>query len=214
MRASCSSHHDDVLLTHVETAGLTIASLKMNEYQREGGTIMESQTLTGHQSRHSRVSWGGIWAGLFVGLGIQIVLTALGLGVGLTSSGSSATDYIIHLPRGIEVWSGLAWLFSAFLGGYVAAWMSGTNDRAAGVFHGFVTWGIMMTVLFDTAIVLLALMRLTGHMTMPMTPLVKAAAWWTFASGIVSMGCAFLGGRIGVLAAEHSVEMKAMQQVA
>jgi hypothetical protein len=175
---------------------------------------MDTQTLTGHQSRHSRVSWGGIWAGLFVGLGIQIMLTALGLGIGLTSSGSSATDYIIHLPRGVEVWSGLVWLFSTFLGGYVAAWMSGAYDRAAGVFHGFVTWGIMMTVLFGTTMLSMELMRLTIHMTTPMTPLVKAAAWWAFVSGIISLGCAYLGGRIGVRAAEHSVEKKAMQQVA
>src|SRR5439155_1421676 len=89
---------------------------------------MDTQALTG---QHSRVSWAGIWAGLFVGLGIQIVLTALGLGIGLIASGSSATDYIAHLPKGVEVWSGLVWLLSAFLGGYVAAWMSGAYDSAA-----------------------------------------------------------------------------------
>src|SRR5207237_10838835 len=160
---------------------------------------MDTQTLT---SQHSRVSWGGICGGLFVGLGIQIMLTALGLGIGLTSSGSSATDYIAHLPRGVEVWSGLVWLFSAFLGGYVAAWMSGAYDRSAGVFHGFVTWGIMMTVLLGAAIVLMELMRLTIHMTTPMTPLVKAAAWWAFATGIVSLGSASLAGGIGIRALE------------
>src|SRR5213593_4841600 len=99
---------------------------------------MDTLALTGQHQRHARVTWAGIWAGLFVGLGIQIMLTSLGLGIGLTSSGSSATDYIIHLPRGVEVWSGLVWLFSAFLGGYVAAWMSGAYSRSAGVFHGFV----------------------------------------------------------------------------
>ena len=172
---------------------------------------MDTQALTG---QHSRVSWGGIWAGLFAGLGVQIMLTALGLGIGLTSSGSSATDYIIHLPRGVEVWSGLVWLFSAFLGGYVAAWMSGAYSRSAGVFHGFVTWGIMMTVLFGTAMLLMELMRPTIHMTTPMTPLVKAAAWWAFVSGIISLGCAYLGGRIGVRAAEHSLEEKGAQRAA
>jgi len=172
---------------------------------------MDTQTLT---SQHSRVSWGGIWAGLFVGLGIQIMLTALGLGIGLTSSGSSATDYIAHLPRGVEVWSGLVWLFSAFLGGYVAAWMSGAYDRSAGVFHGFVTWGIMMTVLFGTAMLSMELMRFTIRMTTPMTPLVKAAAWWAFVSGIISLGCAYLGGRIGVRAAEHSLAAKGAQRAA
>jgi len=172
---------------------------------------MDAQAFKG---QHARVSWGGIWAGLFAGFGVQIMLTALGIGIGLTSSGSSATDYIAQLPKGVEVWSGLVWLFSAFLGGYVAAWMSGAYDRAAGVFHGFVTWGVMMTVLLGAAIVLMELMRLTIHMTTPMTPLVKAAAWWGFISGIVSLGCAYLGGRIGVRAAEHSLEEKGVQRAA
>lgn len=172
---------------------------------------MDTETLIG---QHSRASWAGIWAGLFAGLGVQIMLTALGVGIGLTSSGSSATDFIRNLPVGVELWSGLVWLFSAFLGGYVAAWMSGAYDRADGVFHGFVTWGVMTAVLFDAVLILMALMRLTGHVTMPMTPLVKTAAWWMFWGGIVSLGCAYLGGRIGVRAAEHSVEKKAMQKVA
>ncbi|HZC80287.1 MAG TPA: hypothetical protein VE222_00980 [Nitrospiraceae bacterium] len=175
---------------------------------------MDTQAFTEQHLRHERVSWAGIWAGLFAGLGVQIMLTALGFGIGLTSSGSSATDYIIHLPRGVELWSGLVWLFSAFLGRYVSAWMSGSYSRSVGVFHGFVTWGIMMTVLFGTAIVLTELMRLTIHMTTPMTPLLKAAAWWVFVSGIISLGCAYLGGRIGVRAAEHSLEEKWAQRAA
>lgn len=175
---------------------------------------MDAQTSHIQQSRFSRVSWAGIWAGLSAGLGVQIMLTALGLGIGLTSSGSSATDFIRNLPIGLEVWSGLAWLFSAFLGGYVAAWMSGAYDRADGVFHGFVTWGVMTTVLFDAAVMLLALIRLTGHVTVPLTPFLQAAAWWMSLSGIVSLGCAYLGGRIGVRAAEHSIREKGAQRAA
>lgn len=162
----------------------------------------------------SRISWGGVWAGLFAGLGIQIMLTSLGFGIGLTSSGSSATDYIRNLPMGVEIWSGLVWLFSAFLGSYVAAWMSGVYDRADGVFHGFATWGLMMTVLFCSAAIMTGLMRIEHLAAFPMTPILRATAWWMFWGGIVSLGCAYLGGRIGVLAAEHSVEKKAMQKVA
>jgi hypothetical protein len=172
---------------------------------------MDTETCIG---RHSRVSWAGIWAGLFAGLGVQIMLTALGVGIGLKSSGASATDFIRNLPAGVELWSGLVWLFSAFLGGYVAAWMSGAYDRADGVFHGFVTWGVMTAVLFDTALMLMAVVRLTSHVTVPMTPLVQAATWWVFWGGILSLGCAYLGGRIGVRAAEHSIGVKGAQRAA
>jgi len=72
----------------------------------------------------------------------------------------------------------------------------------------------MMTVLVGVAMLLMELMRLTIHMTTPMTPLMKAAAWWAFASGIVSLGCAYLGGRIGVRAAEHSLKEKGVQRAA
>ena len=175
---------------------------------------MDTQAFTGQHVRRARVSWAGIWAGLFAGLGIQIMLTSLGLGVGLTSSGTSATDYVKNLPMGVEVWTGLVWLFSAFLAGYVAAWMSGAYDRADGVFHGFATWGLMMTVLFCSATLMTGLMRIEQFATFPLTPLLKASAWWMFVCGIISLGCAYLGGRIGVRAAEQSVEKKAMQQVA
>lgn len=45
-------------------------------------------------------------------------------------------------------------------------------------------------------------------------PLLQAAAWWMFLSGIVSLGCAYLGGRIGVRAAEHSIKEKGAQRAA
>ena len=175
---------------------------------------MDGQTFTHQRSRAVRADWAGIWAGMFAGLGIQIVLAALGLGISLMSSGSSAADVIRSLPTGVEVWTALVWLLSAFLGGYVAAWMSGASSRADGVFHGFVTWGVMVTALLCAATIMTGVMRIEHLTAFSMTSLLKAASWWMFVSGILSLGCAYLGGRVGASAAEHGLEGKGVQRAA
>ena len=45
------------------------------------------------------------------------------------------------------VWTAIAWMFSAFLAGYVAVWMSGLYSYWEGMFHSWVTWGVLMSAL-------------------------------------------------------------------
>ena len=179
---------------------------------------MESQL---EQFRFSRINWGGIWAGAFVGLGIQIVLTALGLGIGLMAIDPNAAEPLTHLPVGVEVWSGLAWLFSAFMGAYVAAWLSGSFLRSNGIFHGMVTWGFLMS-----AFVFLAMMGfllggdygilagIKGLAPVPSVNTLNALCWWLFTAGIVSLGFAYLGGRVGVRAAQETLGKEKMYRAA
>lgn len=182
---------------------------------------MESQVL--EQFRFSRINWGAIWAGSFVGFGIQLVLTALGLGIGLWAIDPAVNEPLRNLPVGVEVWSGLAWLFSAFMGAYVAAWLSGSFLRSSGVFHGMVTWGLMMSalILLDTTIMGFLMVGNYGNLSgikglvpVPSVETLDAICWWLFASGIVSLGFAYLGGRIGVKAAQESIGEKNMYRAA
>lgn len=50
---------------------------------------------------------------------------------------------------GALLWAGLSMLASAFVGGYVAARMSGLKRKADGVLHGAVSWAVT-TILFAT----------------------------------------------------------------
>jgi hypothetical protein len=181
---------------------------------------METQL---EQFRFSRINWGGVWAGDFVGLGIQIVLMALGLGIGLMGIDPNATEPLTRLPVSVEVWSGLAWLFSAFMGAYVAAWLSGSFLRSQGIFHGMVTWGFLMSAFVFLATTTMGfliggsygiLAGIKGLAAAPSVETLDAMCWWLFAAGIVSLGFAYLGGRVGVLAAQESMGKEKMYRAA
>ncbi len=158
------------------------------------------------------INWGGVWAGLFAGLGIQAILTPVGFGVWMMShGGSSFGTFIREMPIGMQIWAGLVWLFSTFLAGYVAAWMAGACTRAMGVFHGFVTWGVMVSIAVYGRLLILAWLYSKGLAPAPLSPMLQNMAWWLFISGILSLGLAYLGGRVSVRAAveswEHTQEM-------
>jgi len=177
---------------------------------------METQSFAIEQWRLSRINWGAIWAGGVVGLGMQIVLTALGLGMGMQVSTFNVSEPLRNLPVGVEVWSGLAWIFSAFMGAYVAAWLSGSFLRSSGIFHGMVTWGFMMSAfVFDmTLITGFLIVSRHGVVAMPSIETLDAMCWWLFAAGLVSLGFAYLGGRIGVRAAQETLVEEKMYRAA
>lgn len=102
----------------------------------------ELQRVSSRWSHFTRISWGAIFAGLAVGLAVQMLLTLLGIAAGLSVIDPQASEPVGGVPIAAGIWTGVSMLISAFLGGYVAARMSGLYLRSDGVFHGFVTWGV------------------------------------------------------------------------
>lgn len=89
-----------------------------------------------------RVSWPAIFGGTMVALGMQILFLLFGL----------AMAFIIYNPGGVRAWS-VAWylitsIISLYVGGWVAARLSGNPDRDAAQLHGLITWGLTMLVTF------------------------------------------------------------------
>lgn len=87
------------------------------------------------------ISWGGIVAGIIVGLAIQLVLTLLGIAAGLTAFGLGTTPPAGEVPAWVGAWQSVSVLIAAFVGGYVAARMSGLQRKGDGMLHGLVAWG-------------------------------------------------------------------------
>jgi hypothetical protein len=89
----------------------------------------------------ARVSWGGVWSGLLIALGALLLLTMLGLAVGISAidvgPGQSPGR---GLGVGAAVWSGLSLLISLFLGGLVAARMGLIAERGSAVVQGALVW--------------------------------------------------------------------------
>ncbi len=83
-----------------------------------------------------RISWPAVFGGTMVALGTMILFVLFGL----------AIAFLIGRPRGIEAWSVIWYLVTSivalYIGGWVAARLSGNPDRRAAQLHGLVTWGL------------------------------------------------------------------------
>jgi hypothetical protein len=96
-----------------------------------------------------RLSWGAIWAGLFVTLAVFVTLQLLGAGIGLSAVNltgprtSSPTGFGI----GAAVWWLVVGLISLFIGGWVAGRLSAQPSKLDRMLHGFVTWAFFYVVM-------------------------------------------------------------------
>jgi hypothetical protein len=91
-----------------------------------------------------RISWGSIFAGVIIAVVIQLVLSLIGVGVGL-----SAADPMHHdtpdassYGYGAAAWWGLSSVLALFTGGWIAGHLAGAPVRTDAMLHGVVTWGL------------------------------------------------------------------------
>jgi len=109
------------------------------------------ESVRGFDRPFARVSWGSIFAGAVLALAIQLVLTLIGVSIGLATIDPMTSDNPsgAGLGMGALVWWSITSLVSLFLGGYVAARLGGTFN---GWLHGLATWGTvtMATIFFLT----------------------------------------------------------------
>ncbi|MGE5386570.1 MAG: hypothetical protein ACM3SV_11875 [Betaproteobacteria bacterium] len=103
---------------------------------------LEVHTVAARRRYFPAINWGAIIAGIIVGMATQLILTLLGLAAGLSAMELMRGDRAISdAPTYAAVWQGVTMLISAFVGGYVAARMSGLQRKGDGMLHGLVAWG-------------------------------------------------------------------------
>lgn len=96
------------------------------------------------------ISWGGVFAGLFLVLAIQLVLSMLGFGIGLSivQPGRGGVPNAGTIGIGAALWWIVAYLVALILGSFAAARLSGVGLRFEGALHGLVTWACALMVTF------------------------------------------------------------------
>jgi hypothetical protein len=94
----------------------------------------------------SRVSWGAIFAGSAVSVGIWIMLHLLGLGIGLTAIDPDNVGSLKGVGIASGIGSLIAPIISLFLGGLVTGRLLGVFDRQLGSIHGAVVWALTTVV--------------------------------------------------------------------
>ena len=92
----------------------------------------------------NRVSWGAILAGVVVALTMQVLLTMLGAGIGIATldPGTSDNPAASTFSIAAGIWYMLSGIVAAFVGGYIAARLSGKTVPTTGALHGLTTWAL------------------------------------------------------------------------
>lgn len=151
------------------------------------------------------IRWGAVLAGVAVGVSVQLVLTLLGIATGLSATDIAQGEMV---GTGPLIWAGVSMLIAAFVGGYVAARMTGLKRKVDGVMHGVVSWAVT-TLLFATLAT-----SAGGSM---MSGIFSAVAPANQSSGAGAPGGRAQGGLLGMLQSQLGVNaspaaMKTLQE--
>lgn len=96
---------------------------------------------------YSRISWGALLAGLFVTLAVFVLLSTLGVAIGL-SSADAATRETMSTAAGI--WAVATALIAFFCGGCVVSRFTAGETRAEAMMYGTVLWGAAFAMILWT----------------------------------------------------------------
>ena len=96
----------------------------------------------------SRVSWGGILAGVVIVLALQVVLNMVGVGIGLSAVEplTRETPALRSFGLGAGIWLVLSTWIALAAGGFVASRIAGSYHTDDALLHGFVTWGLTLII--------------------------------------------------------------------
>lgn len=93
-----------------------------------------------------RVSWGGIFGGVLVAVGLLLLLAALGVAVGISAVDPAQTD-ATKLGAGAGIWTGVSLLIALFVGGMVATRIGATSDSHTTFYSGFLVWVVSVVLM-------------------------------------------------------------------
>ncbi len=116
---------------------------------------MTTEAVEGHTDRSTRdrssrswafppvrIGWGAIFAGVVAAFAMWMMLSALGVALGLTAINPQNPESLRGSGIFTGVWGLIAPLLALFVGGLVAGHVAGPITRGDGAFHGLVMWGL------------------------------------------------------------------------
>lgn len=117
--------------------------LKLIMIANTASTPRQSRTLpTFH---YKRISWPAIFAGSLIALGIQLLLSLLGIGIGMgTIDPIHERNPMAGLGMGTFIWWVATFLISLYVGGWVAGKLSRTMNKFESVMHGILSWVVFV----------------------------------------------------------------------
>jgi hypothetical protein len=118
-----------------------------------------------------------VWSGVLLVIGMLILLTVLGLAIGVSAVDPGETE-AQTFGAGAAVWAALSLLVALFVGGMVSTRFGMVYDKATGAFEGVLVWVLsilLMMYLAGTGIAMVAggAFRLVGGATQAVTSVAK-----------------------------------------
>lgn len=109
---------------------------KVYEQERYQVGTVPIESVEGH------VSWGGVWSGFLIGMGLLLLFSALGLAIGISTVDVAPGEELNArgLGMGAAIWSSLSLLIALFIGGIVSTRVGGIFDRTVGMIQGALVW--------------------------------------------------------------------------
>lgn len=98
------------------------------------------------QAEGKKVSWGGIFGGVLVAVGVLVLLAALGMAIGISAAEPGETD-ASTLGMGAGIWAALSLLAALFIGGMVSTRIGAISDRTTGFFEGALVWVVTLLLM-------------------------------------------------------------------
>ena len=94
----------------------------------------------------ARIAWSAIFAGVVLVFSVELLLNALGAGVGLgmVTPMTGGTPTPGSLGVGAGLWLVVSTIIAFIAGGYVAGRLAGAPSRFDGALHGLVVWGLTL----------------------------------------------------------------------
>jgi hypothetical protein len=99
-----------------------------------------------------RVSWGGVFGGVLVALGFLLLMTALGVAIGISAADPGETE-ASTLGTGAGIWAAISLLVALFIGGWVSTRIGAIFDGTTGFFEGALVWvvSVLMMLYFASS---------------------------------------------------------------
>jgi len=94
-----------------------------------------------------RVSWPAVFAGLVIGLAIQLLLSLLGVAIGASTIDPLRGDTPGKgIAIGAGIWFLISGLIATYVGACVAAYLSGSPRKSDRMLHAILSWGMASLV--------------------------------------------------------------------
>jgi hypothetical protein len=98
-----------------------------------------------------KISWGGVFGGVLAGIGTLMLLSSLGLAIGISAVNPHDTS-AAAIGAGTAIWTSITLLVALFVGGWASTRLSMLWERTTALFEGMLVWVISMTlILYLTA---------------------------------------------------------------